>query len=215
MSKPAAGSDRDRCREGLTSVIDGLATLGCRLESLLEAEEAALRAADIEAIETLGQEKSERVESMDALEAERRTLLDGAGFGSGSADLERCIDWCNGDPGLIGRWNELLATTARCRELNQRNAAVGRVRHEQIRNHYNLALVIELLRDFRAQNRLVVPNDRIWKTHKEIWIFRLFSVVGVLGGSSGIVDPDTNDFLRSRHRRKKCNLGEFVIGRAA
>ncbi|MDX1480727.1 MAG: flagellar protein FlgN [Woeseiaceae bacterium] len=133
MNNPAAGSDRERCRDGLASIIDGLATLGCRLESLLEAEEAALRAADVEAIETLGQEKSKRVESMDALEAERRTLLDGAGFGSGSADLERCIDWCNGDPRLIGRWNELLATTARCRELNQRNAAVGRVRHEQIR----------------------------------------------------------------------------------
>ena len=70
---------------------------------------------------------------MDSLEAERRQLLDAAGFGSQTDDLERCIEWCDGDPSLVGRWNALLTTTARCRELNQRNAAVGRVRHEQVR----------------------------------------------------------------------------------
>jgi flagella synthesis protein FlgN len=94
-----------------------LATLGRENEALVSGDSAQLNVA--------GAEKARLVDSLEALEQERRSLCDVIGAG-----LTPSLD-ADGSSGPS--WQTLLELIAQCKHENQRNGALVKARSEQVR----------------------------------------------------------------------------------
>ncbi len=81
-------------------------------------ENEALVAGDVEALYSAGADKARLVESLEALEIERRNL--GAGVGGETQG--------RGSP----EWQSLLELVSACKDWNQRNGALVKARSEQV-----------------------------------------------------------------------------------
>src|SRR5262245_5630379 len=94
-----------------------LATLG--------RENEALVANDADLLNAAGAEKARLVDSLEALEQERKSLSDAIGAG-----LAPSLD---ADAFSSPSWQTLLELIAQCKRENQRNGALVKARSEQVR----------------------------------------------------------------------------------
>ena len=106
-------NEQIRCAEAM------LGTLGRENRALIDGDAESLNAA--------GADKARLVEALEALETERRGLMDAidaavtAAAGAGGA------------PQSTAEWQTLLGLIAACKQQNQRNGALVKARSEQVR----------------------------------------------------------------------------------
>jgi flagellar biosynthesis/type III secretory pathway chaperone len=94
-----------------------LATLG--------RENEALVAGDAERLNAAGAEKARLVDSLEALEQERKSLCDAIGAGFAPS--------LGAEDSSSPSWQTLLELIAQCKRENQRNGALVKARSEQVR----------------------------------------------------------------------------------
>ena len=90
-------------------------------ETLLGQEHAALRARDIESLESLTSARQASLTGLLQLEDERRSLCSMHGYETDLAGLARLIAWCDPRRTLAAAYDECAARARRCRDLNDRN----------------------------------------------------------------------------------------------
>lgn len=108
-------NEQIRCAEAM------LSTLGRENHALVDGDAELLNAA--------GADKARLVETLEALEVERRTLSDAIG-----ASLARA----GSDSTETTPWRTLLELIAACKRENQRNGALVKARSEQVRTALKL-----------------------------------------------------------------------------
>lgn len=94
----------------------------------LTRESDALAGGDAEHLNAAGAEKAQLVETLEALEAERRTLVAAISADTG----------VNGGAHPEPQWQSLLQLVAECKEQNQRNGALLKARAEHVRSALRL-----------------------------------------------------------------------------
>ena len=78
-------------------------------------------------------------------------------------------------------------------------------------HHGDLALVIELFGNFRPDEILPVPDQRIRRAVEQARIFRRLGQV-IVPFAVGVVDADAEDFFRRGKRRQQLDLGQRQVG---
>lgn len=94
------------------------------LEALLDKETDALRVDDLAELERIGRERHRCVESLMAIDTERRLACRMLGLGEDGREFERLLDHCDATGQLKSRWHAGLEVAARCKDRNERNGAV-------------------------------------------------------------------------------------------
>lgn len=107
--------------QGLSSILSEQIRCAEEMLGTLSRENEALVAGDTERLNAASAEKARLVETLEALETERRTL---------AAAIETTFRQEAADG---GQWQTLLELVAACKRANQRNGALVRARGEQVR----------------------------------------------------------------------------------
>ena len=102
-----------------------------RLAETLRADQRIFGGRDPAAIEQAATRLQELVTAVEAVEAERLTLLQQAGFEADKAGMEACLAAHDHDGSLHRRWQELLSLAAQCRTQNQINAGVVEISRQR------------------------------------------------------------------------------------
>jgi flagellar biosynthesis/type III secretory pathway chaperone len=111
----------ETCRHRLHTLLQQ--ETGCmqRFGAMLGQEFSAVTTRDIEALETVIQEKLALLARLEELEQERNMLLGANGYASGLPGMQECLQWCDPQRQLTVHWTELLTMASVCREENRRN----------------------------------------------------------------------------------------------
>jgi flagella synthesis protein FlgN len=110
--------------EGLIAVLQEQIVCAEAMLKSLGRENRALTSGDAEELNAAGADKSQLVETLDALERQRRSLTDAvaAGVATAAAGAARPAEW-----------RRLLDLIAECKQQNERNGALVKARSEQVR----------------------------------------------------------------------------------
>ena len=114
----------------LAAIIAAQIDCATRLVGVLEAERVALVAGEVEALEAACSAKALAASQLQQL-GERFAAKVGAD--RPSAEVEALLSREDGGDALVGRWRELGALAARCREANQANGVLLEAREKQVR----------------------------------------------------------------------------------
>jgi flagellar biosynthesis protein FlgN len=90
------------------------------LVELMKQEQHLLVNADADGLAALMPQKTQYVQQLAALSAERHRALAGAGFAASESGMEPWLS-ASGTPVARGQWESLLASTAEAKELNRVN----------------------------------------------------------------------------------------------
>lgn len=123
------------CRDRLSQLIaEEAAALG-ELASLLEREHEALTANDVAALDTTIRQRQRCIGRVLRADDARRALCRELGRPFDAAGLEQILRWCDPQGTLAPGWKDCAQAAARCRTLNDANAALvgARLQHVQAR----------------------------------------------------------------------------------
>jgi len=116
----------DHNSHGLVDVLNEQIRCAEAMLRTLGRENQALVSGDAEALTAAGADKAKLVETLEALESERRGLTEAIAASvlraSAHADVEAAPEW-----------RQLLDLIAECKQQNQRNGALVKARSEQVR----------------------------------------------------------------------------------
>ena len=135
-------------RKALNRILASSLECSNRLEALLCDERAALRSQNADDLQSIVAGKLDCVQTLDRFEKDRRDLAVELGFGPDESGMQALIGWCESSPKLDAAWRELLATAGRCRDLNEGNGAISRVRQEHLKN------AVAVLRGVNGENAI-------------------------------------------------------------
>jgi len=121
-------------RQHLDRVLSDETTLLTELEQVLAREADVVRGDDPKAIENIGAARHHCIDSLMRLDAERTTACRMLSLGSGPEGLERLLSWCDQGQGLRRLWLSNLEIARRCKDLNDRNGAVVKLKLGQVRD---------------------------------------------------------------------------------
>ncbi|MBS0396848.1 MAG: flagellar protein FlgN [Proteobacteria bacterium] len=131
----------------LESLLDRQIAVGTSLLAALESERGTLTGFDLAALEESTATKERLVGEFDALDAQRRTLMAGLGYGPARADMLELIR-ATEDPGyredarqagpLASRWRRLVALAERCRDANERNGLIVSMHRRRVTKTLNV-----------------------------------------------------------------------------
>jgi flagellar biosynthesis/type III secretory pathway chaperone len=112
---------------GLVDVLNEQIRCAEAMLRTLGRENQALMAGDAEELNAAGAAKATLVETLEALENERRGLTE--------AIAASVMDAANAQPNLESapEWRQLLGLIGECKQQNQRNGALVKARSEQVR----------------------------------------------------------------------------------
>jgi flagellar biosynthesis/type III secretory pathway chaperone len=119
-------SDRQHCHKQMHDLLRAEYDCAGKLQRVLAAETEALTQRDVDALERLVGDKHDLMQSFDALELRKQQILEQAGFGSATRDIEACLaclDWCDDHGQLRRGWQLLLDRLAQCQHQNRINGA--------------------------------------------------------------------------------------------
>lgn len=108
------------------------------LKESLIAEKSALEQQDPAALDAAVQTKSQCVNELQSLDAERTGLCAAAGFEAGAGQMESLIAWCDEGAVIANAWDHLMSIAADCNAMNMTNGAIIRVREQQVRSGISL-----------------------------------------------------------------------------
>lgn len=117
----------DHNSHGLIEVLNEQIRCAEAMLRTLGQENQALMAGDAEELNAAGTEKATLVETLEALENERRGLTE--------AIAASVMDAASARPDFEStpKWRQLLSLVAECKQQNQRNGALVKARSEQVR----------------------------------------------------------------------------------
>jgi flagellar biosynthesis protein FlgN len=124
--------DPSVCREHLSKLISEETKALTRLEGLLEKEHEHLTANDIEALDRAGDERQVCVGDLVRIDDDRRTLCRMLSMPTDNIGLERMLKWCDPAATLQPRIADCADRAGRCRNLNDRNAALVTARLKRV-----------------------------------------------------------------------------------
>ncbi len=120
--------DPDVCRDCLGALLtEESAALG-QLETLLQREYEVLQVADVVALNATALQRQMLLRERADIEDERRSLCRLHGHSADRAGLEQLVMWCDPEGTLLSRLRDCAERAARCREVNDRNAALVKTR---------------------------------------------------------------------------------------
>ena len=90
-------------------------------ESLLDREHGALAKRDVEALESLAEDRQANIIRLLNIEEERRSLCGMLGYDTDLAGLAKLIAWCDPARTLLKPYDECASRAHKCRDLNDRN----------------------------------------------------------------------------------------------
>ncbi len=96
------------------------------MSDLLDAESQSLQSRDIEGIMSVANQKRELADSLNALTARQRSLLEQLGFSADRSGMEACLgqlDSVAGEDSPQERWLALLKITSECHHQNEVNGS--------------------------------------------------------------------------------------------
>lgn len=102
------------------------------LEPQLDREHAALLARDLAALESGADSRQLLLARLTKLEDERRAACTLHGFGADKHGLAKLLEWCDPQRSLTNHYQECMARAERCRDRNDRNAALVAARMHRI-----------------------------------------------------------------------------------
>ena len=125
---PAGHESRDSMLEVLGECV--YQALG--LKESLQDERSALESRDSDALDAALAVKGGCVQRLQDLDRRRSELCRDCGFPAGPEQMDRMLDWCDGDSRIADRWRHLMDVVADCNTLNLTNGAIIRVRQGMI-----------------------------------------------------------------------------------
>lgn len=120
------------CRDRVSQLIAEEASALDGLASLLEREHEFLVANDVAALDATLRERQRWVARVLRTDDVRRALCQELGAGTGAQGLERILSWCDPQGTLTAGWKRCAEAAARCRNLNDANAALVGVRLQHV-----------------------------------------------------------------------------------
>ena len=108
--------------EGLIAVLQEQILCAEAMLETLGRENRALTSGDAEQLNAAGADKAQLVETLDALERQRRSLTDAVVTGVAAAGAAQPAEW-----------RRLLDLITECKQQNERNGALVKARSEQVR----------------------------------------------------------------------------------
>jgi flagellar biosynthesis/type III secretory pathway chaperone len=109
--------------EGLITVLQEQILCAEAMLQTLGRENLALTSGDAEQLNVAGADKAQLVETLDALERQRRSLTDAVAAGVATA----------AGANQPAEWRRLLDLITECKQQNERNGALVKARSEQVR----------------------------------------------------------------------------------
>lgn len=120
------------CREQLERLVTDEARLMGELEKLLVTEYDVLLKNELAALETASEARQQCMGALLQIQDERVALLRMHGYSNDPAGINRLLDWCDPGKSLKARWSACLELAARCRQSNDRNAALVAARMQRV-----------------------------------------------------------------------------------
>lgn len=124
--------DPQLCREQLSRLISDEARLMGELEKLLITEHEVLTKNEIVALEAASEARQHCMSALLQIQDERVALLQMHGYSNDPDSINRMLDWCDPARLLKIRWSACLDLAARCRQSNERNAALVAARMKRV-----------------------------------------------------------------------------------
>jgi len=93
-------------------------------ETLLDKENGALRARDIDALEGLSDARQSSVIHLLKIEDERRSMCGMLGYDTDLTGLAKMLAWCDPSRSLAKHYEECATRAKKCRDLNDRNGVL-------------------------------------------------------------------------------------------
>ncbi len=123
------------CRRELGAVLAEQAAVLAELATYLEREHEYLAANEVAALESAIRERQHAVGRVVRAEEQRAALCAKLGRTPDGRGLREILRSCDSDGSLAAEWARCRAAAAKCRALNDRNAALAgaRLRHVQAR----------------------------------------------------------------------------------
>ncbi len=121
------------CRQTLGAILTEESSALTELASYLEREHGYLGANEVAALESAIRERQGAVGRVVRTDEQRAALCRLLGYTADSRGLREILRWCDSDGSLAAEWARCRAAAAKCRTLNDRNAALAgaRLRHVQ------------------------------------------------------------------------------------
>ena len=116
----------------IAELIDSAVNYTLGLQDILEQELHALRTQDRPGLEQAMTEKSNRVEKLRQIDAERSNLCAAQGIEPGADQMSKLIDVCGDDSAIAQSWDRLMQLAFDCNALNMKIGAIIRLRQQQI-----------------------------------------------------------------------------------
>lgn len=126
MNRPSPSEARQRIVEVLgESVYHALG-----LREVLDDERHALEHEDTDALERAIDGKSRCIDRLQALEEDRASLCEAAGFAAGPEQMQEMTAWCDEKSVVADGWLKLMEVAAECNQLNLTNGVAIRLRQQ-------------------------------------------------------------------------------------
>jgi len=110
-----------------------------QLRSVLEEEQDAVKTKNIDAMNGTLTKKLELLEKLEALDIERKSLLQHAGYENSKSGFESLLQRSPPNE-LMSKWNELEQEMGACRELHQINTQILEIGQRQVQQVLGILL---------------------------------------------------------------------------
>ncbi len=120
------------CRDHLEKLIAEEHAALTELEQLLVGEHAILIKNDLTAVETASEQRQIHMGELLRIQSERRSLLRMHGYADDKDGINQLLIWCDPPRALSRSWSECAQSATRCRDLNERNAALVAARMKRV-----------------------------------------------------------------------------------
>ena len=124
--------DPQLCSEHLSRLLAEETTQLGELQQLLYAEHEVLLANELNALETASTNRQLCMSALLRIQDERRALLRLHGYRDDPDGINQLLNWCDPGQALKKRWSACLDQAARCRQSNDRNAALVAARLKRV-----------------------------------------------------------------------------------
>ncbi len=114
-------------------ILDREINCSTRLLKVLRRENAALKNADTDTLETIVTEKETLLVELDSRVSAHNAFLDEQGLPPGLEGTEKLLDYFANDPRAEKKWSELQELAQACRNLNEINGGIVALSQRHVR----------------------------------------------------------------------------------
>lgn len=124
--------DSRLCREQVATLLQDEERQLSRLVILLEREFVAVKANNLDELDSRGAARAEATGQLLRIQDERRGMLRLLQYPDGNEGLEQLLTWCDPGSTLAPLWRRCADLATQCRELNERNSLMVNARLRRV-----------------------------------------------------------------------------------